>query len=192
MTFRGATGLSLYQDIRVSYFCSVQEIAKLVMEKDLLSPSSERKGEVEEPEPEALKDLVGRLSKLSTRERVGPPYDTEHTSTNSVAAAQQVPEERKANTMDLGASELDLGMKGIGEDNINVILQLSGLHSATQSGTLRKPEGGDRAHLRSHGGTFVCPLTHLEDIFSKTIISRTFYYIQSPFYSKPNINEVQY
>lgn len=128
------------------------------MEKDLLTPSSERKGDIDELEPEALKDLVGRLSKLSTGERVGSPSDSEHVSTSTVAAVQQAPE-RLSNAADLEASELELEMKEIGEDDINVILELSGVHSATQSGTLKEPKGGDRAHLRIRGGTFVCSLT---------------------------------
>jgi len=130
---------------------SAEEISKLVMEKDLLSPSSERKGDIEELEPEALKDLVGHLSKLSTGERVGSPYDTEHASTSTVAAAQQAPE-RLSNAADVGASVLELEMKEIGEDDVNVILELSRVHSATQSGTSREPKGGDRAHRKIREG----------------------------------------
>lgn len=159
------------------------------MEKDLLSPSSERKGDLEELEPEALKDLVGRLSNLSTGERAGSLYDSEHASTSTVAAAQQAPE-RLSNAADLGASELELEMKEIGEDDVNVILELSGVHSATQSGTLREPKGGDRAHLRIRGGTFVCSLTPLKTFLVRQLSPESS--IMLPLLHNAKFNEVQY
>lgn len=167
----------------------MQEIAKLVMEKDLLTPSSERKGDIEELQPEALKDLVGRLSKLSTEERVGSPYDNEHASTSTVAAAQQAPE-RLPNAADLGASELELEMKEIGEDDVNVILELSRVHSATQSGTSREPKGGGRAHRRTRGGTFVCSLTPSKTFLVRQLSPESF--IMLPLLHNAKFNEVQY